>query len=83
MSHREFMIVLAHTHTCGMCRQRLLEDLSSAVKGRSLSEQERAILSDLKFENFLTPDTLARATGVAVAELDAFRDEAVVRLRHL
>jgi hypothetical protein len=83
VSHREYMIVLAHTHVCGMCRQRLLEDLTAAVSGRSLSEEERTLLASLKFEHYLTPDTLARAASVTAEELDAFRDEAVVRLRHL
>ena len=83
MSHREFLIVLAHTHVCGMCRQRLLEDPAAATSGRSISEQEHAALTGLKFENYLSPDSLARAAGVTPAELEAFREEPVVRLRHL
>ena len=77
------MIVLAHTHVCGMCRQRLLEDQSSAVSARSLSEQERAALAGLTFDDYLSPESLARAAGVIAADLEAFRDEPVVRLRHL
>ncbi len=83
MSQREFMIILAHTHVCGMCRARLLADPVSALNSRPLTEGERSILGSLQFEHFITPDTLARAAGCTVADLDAFRDEPVVRLRHL
>lgn len=83
MSQREFMIVLAHTHVCGMCRAKLLADPVTASAGRPLTEDEKKILSRLRFEDFITPDTLARAAGCTVAALDAFRDEPVVRLRHL
>jgi hypothetical protein len=76
MSQREFMIVLAHMGNCGMCRSRLLNDPAAVFTGRSLTESEREILSGLKFEDFLTPDSLARAAHV-------MRDEPVVRLRHL
>ena len=73
MSHREFMIVLAHTHVCGSCRQRLLDDPIASVRGRSLTEQEHEALGGLKFEHYVTPDTLARAAGVTVAAADEFR----------
>ena len=83
MSQREFMIVLAHTGNCGMCRARLLGNSTSVFSGRSLSEGEREILSGLKFEDFLTPDSLARAARVGRDELERFSGEPVVRLRHL
>lgn len=83
MSQREFLIVLAHTGNCGMCRARMLGDASSVFSGRSLSESEREILSGLKYEDFLTPDSLARAAHVTRDELERFSGEPVVRLRHL
>ncbi len=83
MSQREFMIVLAHTGNCGMCRARLLDNPAAVFTGRSLTDGEKEILSALKFEDFLTPDSLARAAHVARPELEHFSGEPVVRLRHL
>ncbi len=83
MSQREFMIILAHAHVCGGCRDKLLADPAATTIGRALSADEKWTLGNLKFEDFITPDTLARATGVTVGALDAYRDEPVVRLRHL
>jgi|GEM_PF-825658 len=83
MSQREFMIVLAHAHVCGACRDRLLKNPSDVFNHRPLTGDEKAILSRLKFEDFITPELLAHATGTTVTELDAFRDQPVVRLRHL
>lgn len=83
MSQREFMIVLAHTGNCGMCRARLLGDPTNAFHGRALSDAEKETLSGLTFEDFLTPESLARAAHVTRAELERFSGEPVVRLRHL
>ena len=83
MSQREFMIVVAHTHVCTMCRGRLLSDPEATLSGRPLSEDEKARLAALTFENYITPDTLARATGITQADLDEYRDQGVVRLRHI
>ncbi len=83
MSQREFMIVLAHTHVCSACRDQLLNRPTAALASRPLTAAEKEALGALKFENFLTPDALAHAAGIRAADLDAYRDEAVVRLRHL
>ncbi len=83
MSQREFMIVLAHTGTCAVCRARLLDTPVAVFTGKSLTDGEKEILSALKFEDFLTPDSLARAAHVARTELERFSGEPVVRLRHL
>ncbi len=83
MSQREFLIVLAHSHNCGMCRAKLLANASAVLASRSLSESERETLVGLKFEDFTTPDGLARAAHVARADLETFVGEPVVRLRHL
>lgn len=83
MSHREFMIVLAHTHVCTTCRSRLLGDPGAAVASRPLTPDEKQVLGSLRFEDFITPASLTQAAGITLAELDAYRDEAVVRLRHL
>lgn len=83
MSQREFMIVLAHSYNCGMCRAKLLASPSAMLANHSLGESEREILAGLKFEDFITSDSLTRATRVTRAELDAFSGEPVVRLRHL
>jgi hypothetical protein len=77
------MIVLAHMASCGMCRARLLDEPGRVFMGRSLTENERDVLSGLKFEDFLTPDNLSRAAHVSREELERFSAEPVVRLRHL
>ena len=66
MSRREFMIVLAHSHNCGMCRAKLLANASDILASRSLSESERETLGGLQFEDFITPDGLARAARVVL-----------------
>jgi hypothetical protein len=83
MSQREFMIVLAHAHVCSACRSRLLADPAGIFASRPLTQTEKETLGRLKFEDFITPDLLARAVGTTAAELDAYRDQPVVRLRHL
>ena len=83
MSQREFMIILAHTHACSACRGRLLDNPSSLLGSRSLTSAEKETLQGLKHEDYLTPDTLSRAAGITVSDLDAYQDVGVVRLRHL
>lgn len=83
MSQREFMIVLAHTGNCGTCRARLLGDPAAVFAGRSLNDHEKELLSGLKFEDFITPESLSRAAHVTRDELERFSGEPVVRLRHL
>ncbi len=83
MSQREFLIVLAHAHVCSACRGKLLADPGPALAIRPLTETERERLSGLKDEDFITPDALARAAGISPTDLNAYQDEAVVRLRHL
>ena len=83
MSQREFMIVLAHSENCGMCRGRLLGDPAALLASRSLTEEEKAVLAALKYEDFLTPESLARAAKVGRDDLERYGGEPVVRLRHL
>ena len=83
MSQREFMIVLAHMHVCTACRGRLLDDSTAILSKRALTSTEKETLQCLKREDFITPDTLSRAAGITVSDLDAFQDVGVVRLRHL
>jgi hypothetical protein len=83
MSQREFMIVLAHTHACSACRGRLLDNPTAILNSRALTPVEKETLQSLKPEDFITPDTLSRAAGITVGDLDAYQDEGVVRLRHL
>lgn len=83
MSQREFAIVLAHSQLCAMCRDRLLTNPNLVLARHSLTAAERETLGHLSFEDFISPATLTRAANIALADLDAYRDEAVVRLRHL
>ncbi len=83
MSQREFMIVLAHAHVCGACRDKLLATPQAVFIGRALSQDEKEKLTGLEFADFITPDRVAHAVGREAAELDAYRDQPIVRLRHL
>jgi hypothetical protein len=83
MSQREFMIVLAHTLACSVCRGRLLDNPASLLSSRSLTSAEKETLQSLKYENYLTPEALSRAAGIPASDLEAYQDEGVVRLRHL
>ena len=83
MSQREFMIVLAHTLACSVCRGRLLDNPASLLSSRSLTSAEKETLQGLKYEDYLTPDTLSRAAGISVGDLEVYQDMGVVRLRHL
>jgi hypothetical protein len=83
MSQREFMIILAHAHVCSACRSKVLAAPGSVLASRPLTEVEKERLTGLEAEDFITPDALARATGISPADLNAYQDEAVVRLRHL
>jgi hypothetical protein len=47
-----------------------------------LSDGEKEMLTRLKAEDFVTPDTLARATGVTLNQLEEYQDHPVTRLRH-
>ena len=83
MSHREFMIVLTHAHLCTPCRSRLLDGPADVFASHALTPEERETLAGLKSEDFITPDLLARATNITATELEEYRDQPVVRLRHL
>lgn len=83
MSQRELLIILAHTHVCEACRSRLLVDPEAVLAARPLTPAERESLSRLKPEDYATADSLGHAAGIAADDLQAFRSEAVVRLRHL
>ena len=82
MSQRELLLVLAHAHGCSACRNRLLADPMSVTRSRALSEGEKERLIRLKTEDFITPDTLARATGVTMSQLEEYQNHPVTRLRH-
>ncbi len=82
MSQRELLIILAHALGCPKCRSRLLEEPQLALRGHALTEDEKQRLGKLTNEDFLTPQSLARSSGTAAADLQAFGDYGVVRLRH-
>ena len=82
MSQREPLLVLAHAHGCSACRKRLLADPMSVTRSRALSEGEKELLTRLKTEDFITPDTLSRATGVTLNQLAEYQNHPVTRLRH-
>ncbi len=82
MSSREVMIVLAHAQTCEPCRERLLKDPLAVLRGRALSDEEKATLSGLAAEDFGSAEQLAQAVGCTLADLFEYRDHPVARLRH-
>ncbi len=83
MSQRELLLVLAHAHGCHACLSRLLADPAAITRGRSLSQAEKDVLSQLKSEDFMTPELLSKAAGVTASQLEEYRDHPVTRLRHL
>ena len=66
-----------------MCRARLLGDAPAVLAAGRSPRTRKTVLSGLKYEDFLTPETLARAADVGRDELERYRGEPVVRLRHL
>ena len=83
MSRRELLFVLAHVQFCGACRGRLLAGPQAVLTGRALTDEEKAVLTRLKEPDFFTPERLAEASGVSVAEINEYSNHPVVRLRHL
>lgn len=83
MSQRELLLVLAHAQFCSACRQRLLTSPQAVLVGRSLTSEEKAALGRLQESDFFTPERLAEASGVSVAEINEHSNHPVVRLRHL
>jgi hypothetical protein len=82
MSAREAMIILAHAQMCERCRDRLLSDPNSIFRGRALTDDEKARLSELKLADFGTAERLAQASGYDLVELNQYYDHPVARLRH-
>jgi hypothetical protein len=82
VSTREALIVLAHAHLCERCRERLLDDPQAVSRGRALTEEEKSLLSELKYADFATLERLSEASGYDTDELSQFHDHPVARLRH-
>ena len=83
MSQRELVFVLAHVQLCSACRGRLLASPQDALVGRWLTPAEKEVVLQLKDTDFFTPERLAEATGVSIAQLSESSNHPVVRLRHL
>jgi hypothetical protein len=82
MSAREVLIILAHAQLCERCRERFLSDPNAVLRGRALTDEERARLSELTAADFLTAERLADASGYDLGELNQYYDHPVARLRH-
>jgi len=82
MSQREVLLVLAHAQQCERCRTRMLEEPDRILIGRALSQDESAMLGKLAAEDFLTPQTLAKAAGVPASSIAEYSNHPIVRLRH-
>ncbi len=83
MSQRELIFVLAHAQLCTACRERLLTSPQDALVGRWLTADEKSLVVGLQDTDFYTPERLAEATGISVAQLNESSNHPVVRLRHL
>jgi hypothetical protein len=53
------------------------------LAGRWLSAQEKEVVVRLQHADFFTPERLAEAAGVNIAQLNDSSNHPVVRLRHL
>jgi hypothetical protein len=82
MSTREALIVLAHAQLCERCRERLLSDPNAVFRGRAVTDEEKARLSELTPADFVTAERLAEASGYGLGELSQYSDHPVARLRH-
>ncbi len=82
MSQREFLLVLAHAHNCTPCRGRLVREPAAVFTGRALTPEERETLERLQLDDFITPERLAKAAAITVAQIDEYKDHPVARLRH-
>ncbi len=82
MSAKEVLIVLAHAQLCEHCRERLLSDAAAVCRGRAITDEERALLAELKNADFAVTERLATASGFSVSALTEYRDHPVARLRH-
>ena len=82
MSSREVLIILAHAQMCDRCQERLVGDPSTVLRGRAVTDDERALLSGLTSADFACAERLAEASGHDVSELMEYHDHPVARLRH-
>jgi hypothetical protein len=82
MSAREALILLAHAQICERCRERLLGEPSAVFRGRALTDEEKARLSELDSSDFVTAELLAEASGYDLRDLNEYHDHPVARLRH-
>jgi hypothetical protein len=82
MSTREALIILAHAQLCERCRERLLNDPNAVFRGRAVTDEEKARLSELTSADFVTAERLASAAGYDLGELNQYYDHPVARLRH-
>jgi len=82
MSSREVLIVLAHAQTCERCRDRLMGDPNSVLRGHALTDAEKTLVSGLTSADFANAQCLAEASGYLVSELTQYYDHPITRLRH-
>jgi hypothetical protein len=79
----DLAILLGHALQCEQCRDRVLNEPERIVRGRKISEAQRALLAGLSAEAFESMDTLARATDLDIDELRDGLSHPRARLRHL
>ena len=82
MSAREVLIILAHAQMCERCRERLLNDPNAIFRGRAMTDEEKARLSELTSADFATAERLSEVSGYDIGELNQYHDHPVARLRH-
>ena len=82
MSAREALIILAHAQLCERCREHLLSNPDAVFRGRAVTDEEKARLSELRPADFVTAERLAEASGYGLDELNQYYDHPVARLRH-
>ena len=82
MSSREVLIILAHAQMCDRCQERFVGDPNAVLRGRAVTDDEKALLSGLTSADFAGAERLAEASGHDVSELMEYHDHPVARLRH-
>jgi hypothetical protein len=67
---------------CKRCREHLLHDPNAVFRGRAMTDEEKASLSELTSADFVTAERLSEASGYDIGELNQYHDHPVARLRH-
>ena len=79
----DFALIIGHVWRCTTCRAALLAEPATLSVGFKLTDEQRACITGMDDDDFLTINHLANVTGLTPAEIDSAIDHPRARLRHL